>query len=243
MTFDGAINHDILVHVQTTSLQTLSDNSCDPDWLESRCKRCKTWSRIFCAFAGINSLQGGRFVLKFVAATVHCTHYIMYIWHLWLILDLHVHTHVMVFTLIYYLRFCDSQDTDCLTSRSDLSRFGCYKGGIHWLAMRSPPKQPNSNILVHVLIHTCVHMSCTIATALSHSLLYLGYVHDGLRFRNVAKGKPSVSFHHPLFPAPPTVSAPPTCALCPPPYKRRELSMLQTPPLRATRLPQLMLIM
>ena len=27
-------------------------------------------------------------------------------------------------------------------------RFGCYKGGIHWLAMRSPPKQPNSNILL-----------------------------------------------------------------------------------------------
>ena len=63
----------------------------------------------------------------------------------------------MVFTLIYYLRFCDSQDTDCLTSRSDLSRFGCYKGGIHWLAMRSPPKQPNSNILVHVLY---MYMSC-----------------------------------------------------------------------------------
>ena len=95
----------------------------------------------------------------------------------------------------------------------------------------------------------------TIATALSHFLLYLGCVHDGLRFRIFAKGKPSVSFHHPLFPASFGQNQP-SCAsyrrrtpflrlllLCPLPFKRRELSMLQadTPPLRASRLPQLVL--
>ena len=82
-------------------------------------------------------------------------------------------------------RFCDSQNTDCLTSRSDLSiRFGCYiyvhKGGIHYLQLRTPPKQPNK--------------------------IYKPPCTSRLRARwfalpNRREGKTFVSFHHPLFPA------------------------------------------
>ena len=97
----------------------------------------------------------------------------------------------------------------------------------------------------------------TIATALSHFLLYLGCVHDGLRFRIFAKGKPSVSFHHPLFPASfgqnqpscasyrrrtPCLSTPPTLST-PVQAPGAGVCCRQTPPLRASRLPQFKLVL
>ena len=123
------------------------------------------------------------------------------------------------FTLLSSI--CDSQDTDCLTSRSDLSMQV-------WMLQRWCNALPSQTTKFQYL--------GTIATALSHFLLYLGCVHDGLRFRIFAKGKPSVSFHHPLFPASFGQNQP-SCAsyrrrtpflrlllLCPLPFKRRELS-------------------